>query len=230
MRNLAVPLVDNSGNNWQRIGRFINFAIRYPYAFLKVRVLPDWARDSTILLIMQTVENRMHLKLGRSKWTLFRRGLLSGRDDNNPIPVVVEAGREVAERFAAKVNGIPQSTINEALMATPSTAHILGGCGIADSAENGVIDTNHQVFNYPGLYIADGSAIPANLGVNPSLTITAMTERAMSLIPPAPGGSLQTHPIGYDLLDKMAQHANGNGHKPQNGRTPAAFDTFSAEG
>jgi hypothetical protein len=72
--------------------------------------------------------------------------------------------------------------MHEVLLNTASTAHILGGCAIAGSAERGVVDANHQVFNYPGLYVADGSVIPANLGVNPSLTITAMAERAMSKI------------------------------------------------
>jgi cholesterol oxidase len=183
MRNLGVPLVDLRGNAWQRIGRFIFYALRQPYDFIKARFLPDWARDSTILLVMQTVENRMRLKRGRSLYTLFRVGLVSERDRSLPIPAVIEAGRQVVERFAQKVNGIPQSTINEVLLDTPSTAHILGGCGIGGDETTGVIGVNHEVFNYPGLYVVDGSVIPANLGVNPSLTITAMAERAMRFIP-----------------------------------------------
>lgn len=217
LRHLAVPLVDNSGNNWQRIGRFIAFAIRHPYDFLKARFLPDWARDTTILLIMQTVESQMKLKLGRSKWTLGRRGLVTKQDPDNPIPAVMDVGRQVVEQFAALSNGIAQSTANETLLATPSTAHILGGCGIGQSAENGVIDIYHEAFNYPGLYIVDGSAIPANLGVNPSLTITAMAERAMSHIPDAASGALQPQPVGYavlaDYLDSVGDRLNG--HIPQ---------------
>jgi cholesterol oxidase len=85
--------------------------------------------------------------------------------------------------MARKVKGIPQNTVNEVLFNVPTTAHILGGCPIGASAETGVIDSRHQVFGYSGLYVCDGSAIPANLGVNPSLTITAMTERAMTFIP-----------------------------------------------
>lgn len=183
LRNLAVPLVDLDGSPWQRLGRFFIEGLKRPYDFLKARFLPDWARDSTILLVMQTVENRMQLKRGRSIYTLFRNGLVSERDRTVPIPAVIEAGRAVIERFSAKVNGIPQSTVNEVLLNTPSTAHILGGCGIGGDETSGVIDTNHEAFNYPGLYVADGSVIPANLGVNPSLTITAMTERAMSNVP-----------------------------------------------
>jgi cholesterol oxidase len=183
MRHLAVPLVSLEGGMWRRFGRFIKEFFRSPYDFLKVRFLPDWARDSTILLIMQTVDNRMRLKRGRSLYTMLRRGLVSERDRTLPIPAVINTGRQVVERFAAKINGIPQSTVNEVLLDTASTAHILGGCGIGADETTGVIDSNHQMFNYPGLYVMDGSVIPANLGVNPSLTITAMAERAMSRIP-----------------------------------------------
>jgi cholesterol oxidase len=161
----------------------IETGFRKPLDFLTVRVLPGWARKNTILLIMQTLENRMHFERGRSIWTLFRKGLVSKRDKDEPIPAVVEAGREVVNRFAEKVGGAPWSAMNEVLLGTPSTAHILGGCGIAADASQGVIDAKHEVFNYPGMFVADGSVIPANLGVNPSLTITAMAERAMEWIP-----------------------------------------------
>ncbi len=183
MRNLAVPLVDLSGSSLRRFGRFLLYAAQKPYDFLKARLLPDWARDSTIILVMQTVENRMHFKLGRSIWTGFRKSLVSDRDKTLPIPAVIDAGRAVVERFAEKINGIPQSTIHEVLLDKPSTAHILGGCGIGEDETTGVVDHEHQVFNYPGMYVVDGSVIPANLGVNPSLTITAMAERAMTKIP-----------------------------------------------
>lgn len=214
MRLMGVPLVDNSGTNWQRIGRFLAFGLRHPWDFLKARFLPDWARDSTVLLVMQTVDNRMSFRLGRNLWTLWRRGLVSGKDHMAPIEAVMSAGRKVAERFAAKVNGIPQSSINETLLATPSTAHILGGCGIGDSAETGVIDIYHQAFGYPGLYVADGSVIPANLGVNPSLTITALTERAMSYIPPAPAGPRRAVPVGYEIMRAASPAAPSNGVAP----------------
>ena len=180
MRNLAVPLVQLEGGSWQRLGRLMRIIKERPYDFLKARFLPDWTRDSTILLVMQTIENRMQFKRGRSLLTLFKKGLVSERDKNLPIPVTIDAGREVVERFAQKVNGVPQSTFNEVLLNTPSTAHILGGCSIGKDESTGVIDINHEAFNYPGLYVVDGSVIPANLGVNPSLTITAMAERAMS--------------------------------------------------
>jgi len=113
----------------------------------------------------------------------------------------------MVERFAEKSDGVTQSTINEVLMNSPSTAHILGGCNIGQDESSGVVDMNHEVFNYPGLYVVDGSVIPGNLGVNPSLTITAMSERAMSRIPDAAEAELYTPleaPEGYT--------PNGNGH------------------
>jgi cholesterol oxidase len=208
MRNMAVPLVDLSGGTLRRLGRFGLYMLQRPRDFLKVRLLPDWARDSTIILVMQKVENRMHLKLGRSIWTLFRKKLVSERDRTLPIPAVIDAGRAVVERFAEKINGIPQSTFNEVLLNKPSTAHILGGCGIGRDESMGVVDTHHQAFNYPGLYVVDGSVIPANLGVNPSLTITAMAERAMSRVPAV--DQAQEH----QLLQEPAGFA-ANGHRPK---------------
>jgi cholesterol oxidase len=122
------------------------------------------------------------LRRGRSLWTLFRKGLVSERDPDQPIPTVIETGCDVVGRFAEKVDGVGWVGMND-LLNIPNTAHILGGCPIGADGEQGVVDLNHQVFNYPGLYVADASVIPANLGVNPSLTITAMAERAMSKIP-----------------------------------------------
>jgi cholesterol oxidase len=134
---------------------------------------------------MQTVENRMQLKQGRSIWTLFRKRLVSERDAHLPIPAVIRIGANIVRQFSKKIKGVPWSGINDVLLNRPATAHILGGCAIADDASQGVIDSQHRVFNYPGLYVVDGSCMPTNLGVNPSLTITAMAERAMSFVPDA---------------------------------------------
>ncbi|MFN2190272.1 MAG: GMC oxidoreductase [Candidatus Promineifilaceae bacterium] len=186
MRFIGTPLVrDLEGSLLQRIGRLVSHVLRHPRDIAKALFLPDWAKDSTIVLVMQTAENKMHLKLGRRLLTLFRQDLVSLKDKKLPIPAVIDAGRVVVDRFAAKINGIPQTTFNEVLLNTPSTAHILGGCVIGEDESTGVIDANHEMFNYPGFYVVDGSVMPGNLGVNPSLTITALSERAMSLIPPA---------------------------------------------
>ncbi|MCP4357994.1 MAG: GMC family oxidoreductase [Chloroflexi bacterium] len=183
IRMMAMPMIKLDKSILKRVARIVGSGIRHPYDLLKAKLLPDWARDTTILLVMQTVENRLHFKRGRSPLTAFRKGLVSERSKNQPVPAVVEAGSHVLDRFSEMSNGVKQTTINEVLLNTPSTAHILGGCGIGADESVGVIDKNHQVFNYLGMYVVDGSVIPANLGVNPSLTITAMAERAMSAIP-----------------------------------------------
>ena len=97
------------------------------------------------------------------------------------VPGVI--GQTLAERFAEKLDGVSMSLFTETLAGIPSTAHILGGACMGDSPETGVINSSHEVFNYPGLYVIDGSAVSANPGVNPALTITALAERALSLIP-----------------------------------------------
>lgn len=200
MRTLSVPLTELDGGALTRLVEFAKYTIKRPYDFVKTRILPGWARDSTILLFMQSVDNRMSLKRGRNIWTAFRKGLVSELDKEIPVTSVIEAGRKVAELFGRKTNGVVAASFNEVLLNTASTAHILGGCGIGADETKGVIDTNHEVFNYPGLFVADGSVIPANLGVNPSLTITAMTERAMSLVPRKEAADRTTYlewPEGY---------------------------------
>lgn len=182
MRNLMLPLIEFDGAPLQRLGTILKHTVKQPTDLLHVWLRPKWASRNTILLIMQTLENRMSFKRGRSIWTLFKKGLVSQRDKSMPIPAVIEAGRDVVGSFAEKAGGIPLVGINDVLD-TPNTAHILGGCDIGQDAHTGVIDLHHQVFNYPGMYVADASVIPANLGVNPALTITAMSERAMSFIP-----------------------------------------------
>jgi cholesterol oxidase len=94
------------------------------------------------------------------------------------------AANEVAQKLAEKMGGIPGSVLPEVALDTTTTAHILGGCPMGKDAADGVIDTDNRVFNYKGMYVVDGSMIGANLGVNPTLTITAMAERAMAKIPP----------------------------------------------
>jgi cholesterol oxidase len=101
------------------------------------------------------------------------------------VPTFIPQANEFAEKLARLAGGTPMSMLPEILLNIPGTAHCLGGCVIADSAENGVVDSRHRVFGYRNMYICDGSVVAANLGVNPSLTITALAERAMSIIPAA---------------------------------------------
>jgi cholesterol oxidase len=154
-----------------------------PVRTLRAFAVPDWAKFTMILLYMRTVDGYLRLGRGRSIYTGFRRGMLSRAGEGPPALASIPAATELAERVAVKLDGYPQSMLTETLFGIPTTAHILGGCTMGDSPETGVIDHRHRAFGYDGLYVIDGSAISANPGVNPSLTITALAERAMSLIP-----------------------------------------------
>jgi cholesterol oxidase len=149
----------------------------------------DWARGwfageshkSAILLYMRTLDESLSLVLKRGPFGI--RTLNTELDDPASAPKAnLPEAMELAQRFAEKMQGLVSSMFSEALMGTPTTAHILGGACMGKDANEGVIDKDHQVFNYPGLYVVDGSAVSANPGVNPSLTITALAERAMSRI------------------------------------------------
>ena len=124
---------------------------------------------------MQHLDSTLRLKRG-----LFNmRSVLS----SGPAPsAFMPLARQLADSMAEEVDGKPFVMVSEAILGTPLTAHILGGCVIGKDASAGVIDKDHRVFGYKNLYVCDGSAISANPGVNPALTITAMTERAMSKI------------------------------------------------
>ena len=162
-----------------RIARMIGTVLRHPLRLLRAVTVPDLAKYSIILLYMRSTEGTLRMRLGRLRGALAT-GVESGQKPTASIPEATE----LAERIAAKVDGSSYSMLTETLFNIPTTAHILGGCSMGDSAETGVIDHRHRVFGYEGLYVIDGSAISANPGVNPSLTITALAERAMSLIPP----------------------------------------------
>ena len=126
----------------------------------------------------------MSMRLGRSARTGFARGLVTELDDPSQAPsAFIDEATDLARRWAEKVKGVAATMFTETLLGVPSTAHILGGCCMGADAGDGVIDKDHRVFGYDGLYVIDGSAVSANPGVNPSLTITALAERAMSKIP-----------------------------------------------
>jgi cholesterol oxidase len=183
MRLLASPMVDG-GSGLPRPLKLVWAILSSPIQLLRLTLHRDWASTSIILLVMQTLDNKMQFKLGRNLYTLFRKKMTTAPEIGQlQVPSYIPIANQIGRAFAKKVGGIPQNAINEVLLDIPTTAHILGGCMIGSSPETGVIDKNHEVFGYPGMYVCDGSVIPANLGVNPSLTITALTERAMSLMP-----------------------------------------------
>jgi cholesterol oxidase len=179
-RILAWPLLDKEKRG---IGRFIQMAwriLRRPLDFISSMFFPGWAERTVILLLMQTEDNRMTVRHGRDMWTLFRKNLVAEEDSEHHISAKIGIGHQVTKRLAQKINGGVFGAVSEGLFNMPSTAHMLGGCLIGRSKEEGVVDMDCQVFNYPGLYVVDGSIVPANPGVNPSLTITALSEYAMS--------------------------------------------------
>lgn len=203
MRFLAGPLVESGGSF---ISRFLKTAAQIflrPLDFLITHVLPGWAQRTTILLVMQTEDNRMKLRLGRDTFTLFRRGLVSRPDEEQAIPSKIDIGHQVTREFARRIDGIPAGTINEGLLNIPMTAHILGGVPFGSNDIQGVVDLNCQIHNYPGLSVVDGSIMPANPGVNPSLTITALAEYAMSRVQPKDGKPLRP-PMGVTAAARQA--------------------------
>ena len=144
----------------------------------------NWTKASLLLLVMQHLDNRLNFSIGRSLLTGFRRGLISTPTHGKMPPTYIPIANEVTRTVAQKLNAIPMNGSPDLLLNLSTTAHLIGGACISGSPKNGVVNTKHEVFGYSGLMVCDGSVIPANLGVNPSHTIIALTERAMSFIPP----------------------------------------------
>ena len=182
MRFLAAPLIDTDVSVPIRLLRFLGWALTYPIDFLKALVLPGWAHNVTILLVMQHADNRMRFRMGRSLFTMFRRGMVTESEPGYEIHAQVKGSHELTREFAKRTDGITLGSIGENLLGLPTTAHILGGAPIGKDASEGVVSENFEVHHYPGMYIIDGSIMPANPGVNPSLTITALAEYAMSKV------------------------------------------------
>lgn len=180
---LSAPMIPREGTLLARLVRTLWELLRHPFDFLRTK-LPGWAENTTIILVMQTEDTRMRLRLGRDPSTFFRRGLVSETEEEIKPPTQVDIGHLVARRFADSIGGIPQSSFSESLLGIPTTAHILGGCSMGLDDSQGVVDLGCQMFNHDGLYVVDGSIMPGNPGLNPSLTITALAEYAMSQIPP----------------------------------------------
>ncbi len=187
MRLLSGPLIETDIGIMARFLKTLAWVLIRPLDFLKAYILPGWARRTTILLVMQALDNRVKIRLGRGLLTLGKRGLVSHPDQEHPLPGQIPIGYQVTTQFARQINGIPAGSLNETLFKIPVTAHILGGCPFGLNDQEGVVDLSCQIHNYPGLYVVDGSIMPANPGVNPSLSITALAEYAMSLVPPKPG-------------------------------------------
>ncbi len=182
MTFLTTLLIDKKGSS-SRTLKLLTEILKHPLKLLSISIPWGWAKRSVILLVMQTIHNKIELKRERRWWSPFKK-VLTSKNTGLKIPAYIQEANDAARSMAEKVNGIPQSAVTEILFDIPVSAHILGGCLMGETVGEGVTDKFHKVFGYKNMYILDGSIVPANLGVNPSLTITALAERAMSYIPP----------------------------------------------
>ena len=175
---LQTLMTDGSGAK-ERRNLWIRSAIKNPALLLKIFDVRRWSQRTVIALVMQNVDSSIKVS---SKKGIFGWRLTSKNDSDKPNATYIPAANEVARRIADKYGGVAGGHVGD-LISAPFTAHFVGGCVIGKNDSEGVIDAYHRVWNYPSLHIVDGSALTANLGVNPSLTITAQAERAFSLWP-----------------------------------------------
>jgi len=178
MKFYSGPLVEG-GNSRQRALQAILKFVGTP-AYFTGFFKSSWHKRITLLSVMQQMDNQIALCYRRSLFSGFRKGLQSSLPSGGSVPAYLPVGNRAAQLFGEVSDGVPHNSLLESVFNMSVTAHILGGAQIGGDPSRGVIDVNHQVFGYPGLYVVDGSAIPVNVGVNPSLTIIALAERAMS--------------------------------------------------
>jgi cholesterol oxidase len=182
MSALVAALTDG-GKRTPRILRWVGNELRHPIRNLRLRKPPGWAKETIILLVMQTLDNYFHLKRGRPWFFPFVNVLGTKRGPERTHPTWIPAGNDFGRRMAKRTGGVAANVITEVTVGSPITAHILGGCSFGLTPEEGVIDEQNRVRGYANMIVCDGSQIPDNLGVNPALSITAFAERAMSFIP-----------------------------------------------
>lgn len=173
LATIAVPRRDGEPR-WQTLLQRI---AADPGRFARSLVKRRWSERSVILLVMQSLDNSIEVF---PKTGPLGRRLSSRQGHGEPNPSYIPLAYEAASHMEDIMDGEAGSSWNEALLDIPLTAHIIGGATIGASSESGVIDPYHRVYGHPGLHVVDGSALTANLGANPSLTITALAERAMA--------------------------------------------------
>ena len=176
---LLQTVMTDGENGKVRRRQWLKTVAKNPNLLRKVMDVRKWSQRTVIALVMQNVDSSVKVSGKRS---IFGYRLTSVQDSDKPNATYIPAANEVVRRIAENRGGIPGGTLGD-LIDAPFTAHFVGGCVIGDSPATGVIDAYHRVWNYPTLHIVDGSSVTANLGVNPSLTITAQAERAISMWP-----------------------------------------------
>jgi cholesterol oxidase len=182
-------LLTGDGTRFTRPLKLLAQILRHPARLAKVLFARHWSRRTIIILVMQTLDNAIALRPRKGPFGSL--WLQTEQDREHPNPTFIPIANRAAEWFARRTGGIAQSALLEAMFNIPSTAHILGGAVIASDAHRGVVDARQRVFGYHNLMVCDGAAVPANPGVNPSLTITALAEHAMSHVPAKHGDAAQ---------------------------------------
>jgi cholesterol oxidase len=190
-RMLMAPHVGGDAPGPIKLVQGLAQMFRHPLRTLRTYLVPDWAKSTIILLFMRSAEGTLRFRRRGLIWRRMASDLEQGEAPSASIPEATA----LAEAFASETGGFPGSLVTETALNIPTTAHILGGACMGRDANEGVIDADHRVFGYPGLYVIDGSAISANPGVNPSLTITALAERAISKIPAKQAPAEWTSPL-----------------------------------
>jgi cholesterol oxidase len=182
------------GNRATRPMKWVGSILMHPMQWFRTLVPLGWSRHMVMLLVMQAQDNAIML---RAKKRRLGRGYRLATEQNldKPNPTYIESGNQAAKWLAKHTGGIAQSNLIEALGNIPTTAHLIGGAVIGADAASGVIDEQLRVFGYRNLLVCDGAAMPANPGVNPALTITALAEHAMAQIPAATPGQTES-PLG----------------------------------
>lgn len=199
---LLTTALTDGGSLPKRLREWFSVAIRHPQLAFKTLIPYHWSERIIILLVMQSLDNSITVL--RKKGWFGRTKLSSKQGDGEPNPTWIPAANAAARQLADNIGGVAGGTWGD-VFNIPMTAHFIGGCPIGDSPATGVIDPYHRLYGYEGLHVVDGSALSANLGVNPSLSITAQAERAMALWPNA--GERDERPqlgSAYRRLDPIA--------------------------
>lgn len=183
MNALAAPVMVDGGGWIPRQLRFLFALLMHPIRALRLTWPSGFAKRSIILLVMQSIDNYIRIENRRTLYWPWFRVLTTKTEKGSRLPSYIPIANQFARVLARRMNGYARSSINEVLLDIPTTAHILGGACIGETPQEGVIDLQNRLFGYKNFLVCDGSMVPANLGVNPSLTITALSERAMSFVP-----------------------------------------------
>ena len=173
---LHLPL-SNGRNTVERMANMAQQVVKYPLSYFKIYWVNSWSKNTTVLLFMQSIDSTLKFKNN------FLGGMSSSVGTGLKPSAYIPESIALTEKYSKIINGKPTSFVLESVAGIPSTAHVLGGAVMGKDRSEGVINKNNEVFGYQNMLIIDGSMISANPGVNPSLSITAIAERAMDQFP-----------------------------------------------